>query len=295
MSRFFRLCSILSICILASCNSKISLGNYQFYEYDNADKYSIGKAEISAQITTLDIDWVNGNINISVGPSEGVVFAETANQALTDELAIHYWQNGNTLYLKFSASGKMSFQNLTKDLTVYLPDYVLKDLNITNISGSVEVIDVSCENLSLETISSNAVFRQINVAQDLTSNSISGDVTIESGLVGNALEIDSTSGNIKVGDLGFQSFDIDTISGDVELVLSNRNKSGSVDTISGDIDILIFDNPYFGVTFTTTSGDINFDFAVNVAKNKYFLGLETNRYELDTISGNVDVKRKGSE
>ena len=54
-------------------------------KYDNADSYSIGSGSTSDNIRNLEIDWVSGNVEISYGKGDEIVFEETSKDEITDE------------------------------------------------------------------------------------------------------------------------------------------------------------------------------------------------------------------
>ena len=99
------LAAILCLSLLLSLViSAVSCGTNFFYQ--NSDKYTVGGASLSHPISAIDIEWISGHVNVKYsndGENE-VVFSESYDKKLDDDLLLHYWLDGTTLRIKFAAS-----------------------------------------------------------------------------------------------------------------------------------------------------------------------------------------------
>ncbi|MDE7298630.1 MAG: hypothetical protein K2N94_07345, partial [Lachnospiraceae bacterium] len=107
--------------------------------YKNADKYTMGNAELQADgIEKLDIEWLSGTVEISYHSENTIVISETSNKSLDEKTTMYYLVDGDTLRVKFAKSGNWDFKNLSKELEVWLPEGMeLKELAADTVSADI--------------------------------------------------------------------------------------------------------------------------------------------------------------
>ena len=70
------------------------------YVYENAGKYTAGNGT-AADITNVEIDWIDGSVEVFYDDVEDVTFYEEAQESLSLEETLHYWVENSTLHIKF--------------------------------------------------------------------------------------------------------------------------------------------------------------------------------------------------
>ncbi len=111
---------------------------------------------------------------------------------------------------------------------------------------------------------------------DLTFNSVSGEVDIPSGLQARNISINSTSGDVQADDVQCEEFRYENVSGELDLTgyISERI---DVDTVSGDTDIMLY-GKVEKIVVNGVSGDVK----ITLEKDSDF------KFEFDTVSGDFD-------
>lgn len=114
---------------------------------------------------------------------------------------------------------------------------------------------------------------------DITFNSVSGDVDIPSGLMVDLIKVISTSGDVQADDITCEEFKYTNVSGELDLT-GTVEEQINVDTVSGDTDIVIYDE-IEKITVNGVSGDVK----LRLEKDSDF------KFDFDTVSGdfNCDI------
>jgi len=311
--RFFGTMLFTIGCFLFGGCSAPSFPGLSSFTYSNADKYTMGDAELPAgEISCVEIDWVSGEINVEYHKKDTVIFSETANKKLDDDTTMYYFVDGDTLHLKFIKSGKHIPSKLSKELTLYLPEGLeLDEVVIDSVSADINVSELTAEKANIDTVSGDIVFEDVTLSEQVKFDTTSGDITTKLMAAKN-IEADSTSGNVQITTKeASDMISLDTVSGDIELTIPGAEKleldstSGqiklsageapdalSIDTVSGDILLILPENSSFTVDWDTASGSINSDFAMKKDGDSYIFGEGTLRYNVDTTSGDLEIKCK---
>ena len=247
--------------LIMGCMAVLMLGaltgctNYMSYTYDNSEKYVAGDQVITDMINNLDIDYVSGDVHLSVGSSNEVTVKETVNKEIENDLKVHTYVDGDTLYVRFckSTSGIVSL-DASKKLEITIPsDRILKSLKIDVSSGDIYADGIDSESVNIDTAS--------------------GDTTMNAGSV-EKLNYDAASGNGKF------SFDA-------------TPKDSLFDAASGDVSISIPESSDLTVNVDTASGDFTYDLPFKKSEEDiYTLGSGTNKMTIDTASGDVKIGKK---
>ncbi|MDE7325681.1 MAG: DUF4097 domain-containing protein, partial [Lachnospiraceae bacterium] len=209
--------SFLIGCILLGGCSAPNFPALSSFVYQNADKYTMGNAELSSEgISSSDIDWVSGEINVEYHSEHTVTISETSNKSLNDNTTMYYLLDGDTLRIKFAKSGKRVPSNLSKELTVYLPEGMeLNEVAVDSVSADVNVSNLKTEDIKIDTTSGDITFEDVTLTGQAKFDTTSGDITAKLG------------GTLTI-------FSADTTSGDMEFFLSAAN-TVKIDSTSGEI------------------------------------------------------------
>ena len=223
---------LIALCLVFTGCSRTSL------VYDDSDKYAAGDATISEPVRNLDLVWISGGVKIAYHPENTILLSESANRSLSEENSMRWYLDGDTLRIRYAASGKLNFFNfrdLNKQLTLTLPEdfrgqriqfdltsanltapfLAAQEMEIALVSGDVSLTS-EANHLKLETVSGHvALTLPRNAGCTLRFSSISGDFT-------SALPISASGKKYLLGD-GQSAFSIDTTSGDLDLLESAQS------------------------------------------------------------------------
>lgn len=264
---------VLIICMIMLSGCVIHTGGgLSTIKYDNADSYTIGSGRTSDSIRNLEIDWISGNVEISYGKEDEIILEETSKDEITDELTMRWLVEDGTLHIKFCKAGKINVNNCDKTLKVTLP----KNLKL--------------EEAEIETVSADVKASELNV-KDVNFESVSGSV--EAGLYGvRSIDADSVSGDIEIiAPEGPENVDIETTSGSVRMNLKNSAGDCEISTVSGKVTFLLPEKGNFTISYDTTSGDFDSDIEMAQKGSKYVAGKGSDRFTVDTTSGDLRIKK----
>ena len=229
--------------------------NFGGFTYDHAELYTAGNGSASGTVTDLEIDWVDGSIEIAYGDVETVTFSETSGATLDEEQTMHYWLEGTTLHLKFAQSkrGVLVKSFPKKDLKVTLPkESSLREVDIDAVDTQVNLEGISVSDLDIETVDGNVNAYLVGTLQEISVETVGGDVAIESVVAPLALSFESVGGSLTLG--------------------------------LGDVEGFTFEIESLGGTFTS-------EFETVKNGKRYVYGTGACQYEAETVGGSVRVRK----
>lgn len=222
-------------------------GVFSAHDWDNEYSES-GEYAVSAEgISSLDIAWIAGGVDITPYNGEVISFSETSREDLSARSALRYGVEDGTLYIQYCRSDANDLP--AKELTVLVPESLasgLGELSVSSISAAVDISGLEAGTARLSTISGSVFYS--GGADILYVSTISGGVR---------LAPDATPQNILA----------DTVSGNVELALSDEDWTLNFSTASG-----AFTSDFPGVS---SSGG----------------GKGPNDIHVSTTSGNLSLRR----
>jgi hypothetical protein len=204
---------------------------------------------IGTPVRELKIDWVSGGIDIGVHDGPGIVFSEQSRRELSKRQRLRYSLDGQRLTISFSASGLFFTPNTSKRLTVLLPRTALDLLDIDNVSGEVQVVGATADEVKVDTVS--------------------GELVLE---------------NLAAGNLRIHS-----VSGDARIVLSAPPRQVKMDSVSGDCDLSLPEGYGFTARLDSVSGRLRCSFADTKKGEKLVYGDGAADLGFDSVSGDVDI------
>lgn len=161
-----------------------------------------------------------------------------------------------------------SFNRLSLDLVILLPEAYGNSVSIESVSGDVNMEFGDFEDVAIQTIS--------------------GDVKTESTTM-DTIDVNTTSGEVDLQDVSGM-IKVDTTSGDIDVQLAKVSEDVVMKSTSGEIKITVPSSEMFGVDFRTTSGEIQSSLDLNIDKlsEKKLIATKGNsEFTLDasTVSG----------
>ena len=289
------LASILAGGLLSSCTTRSGSGlGLSSYHYDDAGKYNMGGDTLfmtEKAVNALEIDWISGEVEIIYHPEDTIIFSETANQELDEDMTMRYWLDGNTLRIKFAKAGDWKFNNIQKSLTVYLPEKLtLNELEIDTTSAGVIAQGIRAMNVEIDTVSGGIDISEAVVSDSFSADTTSGQIVAMFAESLSELEIGTVSGGVQVSVSKLTEFDIDSTSGAINLSAESAPKSGEISTVSGSVELILPETAEFTAGISTVSGQIESEIPLNKDGKYYICGSGACRYEIDTTSGNISFR-----
>jgi len=292
----------------------LNLGIRSSYFYNDSEKYTLGGAELTGELTDLDINWVSGSVNIVAGDGDKIIISETSsNGDIEDNYKLRYLFEDGKLTIKYQKSGliKRIFDDSQKALVLTIPaayldsmddveiDVVSANLNIgtikcstmniDNVSGLITAADISGDRADFCSVSGEIKVETLNFSK-INIKTVSSDISIKDSSVSDKLTVDTTSGKIIVNTSNVNYFDCDTISGEINCNFTNCPVEMDIESISGNVDVEIPDNDGFALTFDSASGDININgFATTKESDKYIYKIKDAEFDFETISGDFSL------
>lgn len=250
------------------------------YKNRTAEFSADGRYTIPANgVRELSIDWLAGDIIIEPYDGTDIILEETSSGAFNEDNSLDYTFQTNELKISYcSTQVGLSMSNseldTSKELHILLPNTIkLGDLSVDSASSNVSIQGVSPRELEVSTVSGNL---------DVTNAVIGG------------LSFDSTSGSATITDSNVQEIEMDSVTGSLDAAVMVCPMEVSFDTTSGDATLTLPADSQFRLTLDTASGQINSDFQGVYRGNTYMVGTGFGEFEVDSVSGSVNIHQAAS-
>lgn len=290
---------------------------------DNSEGYECCAAANSFdEIETLNIEWVNGPVEIYCGNGDTVKITEYSKRPLKDGEHLELDEDDGEISIRFSGkagkrgiSGMLGFVKLSKRLVVELPRSFegFDSLNITNVSGDITVNGLSAdeseissvsgrlsvselrgESLSLSTVSGWLCAANV-FAEELSISSVSGKVEIN-GFNAEDASLGTVSGKLTAEGCA-ENITLNTTSGEQILRLNGSAEEIRTNSVSGSTRLYIPDNPAgFEVSYNSVSGGLSSEFPLtfedgkmNKKSGKGFYGQGETEIGMNSMSGALSL------
>ena len=122
---------------------------------------------------------------------------------------------------------------------------------------------------------------------EISGDVVSADTTIN-GLSTKNFYLDTVSGNLTFNGSA-ERINSDSVSGDCHITSSVTPQKIDMESVSGDISVSIPSNSEFEAENDSVSGDLTCSFAGTKKDDKFVCGSGINRYDFDTVSGDVEI------
>ena len=229
-------------------------------------------ARVTDRVSKVHIAWVSGAVNVYFTEGNAIEYAETASRTLRDSEKLNSRLSGDTLTIEFTKAKRIT-SDFSKTLDVYIPESMsLRSLNISGVSNTTAVYGGKRASVS-----------------DVTVASVSGGITLEH-MNANTVNIETVSGGASLSGV-CERFQINTVSGDGRVSLTQMPKAIQGNSVSGSLTITIPENDGFTAKLTSLSGSIHSDFGEGSgAKNLVYKdGGAT--IQLSSISASITIHR----
>ncbi|MCW3490585.1 DUF4097 domain-containing protein [Dethiobacter alkaliphilus] len=160
-------------------------------------------------------------------------------------------------------------------LDVYVPGQYTEKLRAQTVSGDLLASDLSLQTLAFKSVSGKLRATDFNAEW---------------------ADLSTTSGNLSIS--GFAGeLTSKTVSGDVTLDYKEFANNITVSTTSGNTTLILPEDAEFSVQFQTVSGKANSDFPITVdslSGNRNFagtVGSGENRVQVRSVSGNLEINK----
>lgn len=273
------LLAILTAILIAALVGGILVGvfstNYSSSAASSQDQ-QLSSGEVSAAgVRNLTIEWVSGSITILPDDTDKITFQESGRIRQGDEMI--WKQSGNTLTIEYHDSGwsdwhvwlrRLFGSESAKHLIVTVPkDWVCQELTIDSVSAGVQISDLTFQEIDLTIVSGRC---------DLSSCSVV------------ALSMDTTSGDIHFSGT-LQELDVDAVSANCSVTLTNTPRDISLDSVSGDLKLTLPESCGFTASVSSVSGHFTSDFSTSASNGRYIYGSGEAYINANTVSGSLAI------
>ena len=180
-------------------------------------------------------------------------------------------------------------------------DAVSADVIVRELSGPLELKTVSGEITShtksrqvrIKTVSGDIVLEAPSERTEL--GSVSGDIEAR-GLLGE-LDAETVSGSVDLQMVDVRRLNAKAVSGDLDLRVDQLSDARiKAETLSGDVQLWLPDDSHADVELNTFSGDLSSALGPSIrrgaANHAFILGKGGNRIDLNSFSGDVDLRSR---
>lgn len=213
-------------------DQSLDLSQFNFKGEYNTHK----EIRVDDEIKTIDIDIVNGDIEIDKSDDNSIVIREDiwAKKAnLTDFVNVEI--NGDNLSISLNEDYKLI--QASTDLKISLPASSYENLSINQVNGKIEIADVDFNNLNLDTVNGRILL--INTKAFVNVSNVNGKIDIKN--VFGPIDINNVNGSIYAYNIGGDYADISTVNGNVRVDGLSSSKLNA-DSNSGNIRVFNIKN-----------------------------------------------------
>lgn len=287
MKRVVCLISVLIMTLLSLCGCSV------YYMYKDAEKYSSGAGEITEKIERLDIEWLQGEVQVLPAPEgvENVVLEETASRTMTKNTAVHHYVDGKTLKIRYAKAGESLLLVLKKNLRIYVPNELLS-MEIDSESADVRIGKVTTDDCTIRVGSGDGRIDGMTVTRHMACEFLSGNLRGTANCSGADLEFKTGDGLIDFAPTTCRNFSVVMGSGDVTLTFDECPANGGFDMAGGKMNLYLPETADFTLTMEVLSGKLNTDFEYERDGKHYVFGDGTNRFDARAASGAVNIYKK---
>lgn len=153
---------VLLTVVIGILNALVADGGWHFgwesYRY-NEEGYQEGGASVpSLDVTTIDIDWLDGSVTILPCDDKYISLSERSREGLEEGQTLRWClsEDGRTLTVKYRKSSWFLSASVdrSKELVLRIPKGLLEELNVLKVKtdrGTVSVSGVEAANIEIRT------------------------------------------------------------------------------------------------------------------------------------------------
>ncbi len=297
---------------------------FSVLRYEHAEKYSVGNANIKGTVENLEVDWLDGGVEIVYANQSQVTVSETAEKSLAESEQLRWWLDGTTLRVQYAEVGP-KWIAVEKQLTVTLPaGTVLKNARISCTSGCIQAAPFYGENVHFSA-TSGSIHTEC-AASSLNLYATTGNITLRGAA--NTIGLSATTGRIdaviehaddlaaflltgslnldldgvRQANVSATTARIDILTDDVNaLVIKNTTGPVSVrcrraphdalvSSTAGSISLALPADAGFTAQADTVSGGIHVNLPAIKTGNVYVFGDGAAQITLSSVSGGITIE-----
>ncbi len=166
-----------------------------------------------------------------------------------------------------------------------------ESLRVSTVSGELVVSACSGENVELNTVSGGVLLSDASASEKMTVNTVSGDMELTAVSSGE-LTLDTVSGGCRL--IGrAEELSANSISGDVLLSLTAPPEDVDMDSVSGGLTLELPGGAGFTVEHDSVSGSFKCAFPTeDLGGGREKCGDGSAGIRMNTTSGGMDIKRR---
>lgn len=268
--------------------------------YSDADKYQAGSAEIDGNaVTDLDVDWMDGQVNIEVYDGNTVKISEKSSKKLEEKEQLHYYNKNGRLMIQYRESSRKVLNfggyDYNKELTIKIPAKTAEEMGyigVDTVSSDIRITGISGDKFNIDTTSGSVELNRCKASQ-IFVDTTSGDLSCTGVSAEKEFNADTVSGKIDV-EGSIRRFNADSISGSIKLSSAVCPEQVSTDTVSGSATLLIPENEGFRFEKDTVSGSFESDFEISFRDERgtYKDGGDGASFRFESVSGSIKIKKR---
>lgn len=279
----------MALC-LAGCRVSNHAGGLSDISYADSEQYTAGAAELSETVEQIDIHWPVGSVTVKPHGENTVSFSEESASELTEDARLHYWLDGTTLHIQFCQAGKWRLDEMEKELAVLVPDdLTLAEVEVNTLSAQICLDGIQADRLTADTTSGDMRFTGCAVTELVSTGTVSGRLEAELAQPLEEFSGDSTSGTFQISAPAVRNFSSGSVSGTVSLSVEEAPEALDIQTTSGNVDLVLPEDAAFTLDYDTTSGELSSDLHYTMEGGQYIFGDGTGEYVISAISGDVRI------
>lgn len=240
--------------------------DYLLHYYKQGNKLNIKFVKSGANLTSMNLNktlkiYVSKEIASTLDLDINVISADV-NMAYFDvkEIDIN------------SVSGNSSLSSIKSS-----------KIDIESVSGNIKCIDLDAPKMDFNTVSGNV---NLSTLLDPTSSIANMPKLIDV----DEMNIETVSGDTNIFGYNVKELDHNSVSVDFEIKnYKNYRFNYEINTTSGNVKIGFYQVPSLKIDLNTASGDFNCTFPVVMNKGQYIIGEGENFADINTTSGDISL------
>jgi len=268
---------VLLAVVIGVLNALVADGKWTFgwedYRYDDTG-FEIGEGSIpSDQVKKIDLDWIDGGVEIVACEDRYISLSESAAYALTEGTQLRWkLESDGTLQIKHQKSSWMlgiGAGSGEKQLTLRIPKSYFSQLSA----------------IEIETDSANAVLFDIE-AEALRFSSDAGALVARNCKF-SRFSAESETGKIVADGLSAKAVSVESERASVDLRMAACPEDLEISTSAGDVTLYLPPNASFAMTWETERGQLSYDFPLTPSGDRFVAGSGEATVVIETDSGNL--------
>ena len=266
------LAAVLVFSILGAVSGESALG-WQSYRY-SGEGYTVGEGTVPhANITRIELDWLDGAVEIVACDDTFVSLTESADTPLAEAMKVRWRVDENgTLSIKYRKSTwfvGFGMGQANKKLTLRIPKSMfasIETLAVEATSADVAVSDLSLSHLSAVLGAGNLKLERCAFA---------------------ACKLNATRGEVTLLSCSVKHFSAALESGDLMLDVSQCPEEVEIEMGRGDAELGLPADADFTLSYQTKSGDLISDFSLQKQGELHLCGKGGASFLVKTASGDL--------